>query len=243
MSFNLIKSPRSVNLLICVLLSSLLIQNIYRDDKILIISNLFQLTTSLRYILSFNARNYIQTLDKTYLDDYFKILNIRDGDGDFYDLFPYAWLKENKMKQLLEILYNFLNKNNSVELDQLKKIYDSETDLIWTEISSMNWINGNIDPNDVSYLNFKQSTHIDVINFKTKEEPDKLLNLKLKAKSSLFDPSYIKSSTEININYTKQFKQIITSYDKNIKRNKILYFIIVFISITISFYLLLSRDC
>ena len=162
MSFNLIKSPRSVNLLICVLLSSLLIQNIYKDDKILIISNLFQLTTSLRYILSFNARNYIQTLDKTYLDDYFKILNIRDGDGDFYDLFPYSWLKENKMKQLLEILYNFLNKNNRVELDQLKKIYDSETDLIWTEISSMNWINGNIDPNDVSYLNFKQSTHIDL---------------------------------------------------------------------------------
>lgn len=241
MSFNLIKSPQTVNLLICVLLSSLLIQNIYRDDKILIISNLFQLTTSLRYLLSFNARNYIQTLDKTYLDDYFKILNIRNGDGDFYELFPYSWLKENKTKQLIEILSNFLFKNNRVELDQLKKIYDLENDLIWTEISSMNWINGNIDPTDLSYLNYKQSTHIDVVNFKTKEDPDKLLNLKLKAKSSLFDPSYIKTSTEININYTKEFKQIITSYDKIIKLNKIIYFILVFISITISFYLLLTR--
>ena len=66
-------------------------------------------------------------------------------------------------------------------------------------------------------------------------------NLKLKAKSSLFDPSYIKTSTEININYTKEFKQIITSYDKIIKLNKIIYFILVFISITISFYLLLTR--
>ena len=239
MSFNLIKSPNPINLLNCILLSSLLLQNIYRDDKILIISNLFQLTTSLRYLLCFNARNYIQTLDKTYLDDYFKILNIRNGDGDFYELFPYAWLKENKMKQLI----NFLNKNNRVELDKLKKIYDLENDLIWTEISSMNWINGNIDPTDLSYLNYKQSTHIDVVNFKTKEDPDKLSNLILKAKSSLFDPSYIKSSIEIDINYTKEFKQIITSYDRIIKRNKILYFILVFISITISFYLLLSRYC
>ena len=154
-----------LDFIIILLLVTIVIQNIYKKQQHLIISNTFSIIKSMRYELSFNARNYITHLNIKYRDSYFKTGNIRDGDGNLDDMVPYPWASGSNLS-LIQLLHILLAEDYPEEYIEIKNIYSKENDLIWNEIVALNWINGNTDTvDDNSLSEYIKYTHKKFIKF------------------------------------------------------------------------------
>ena len=92
--------------IIILLLTTVIVKDIYKRKKQVIISDMFSIIQSMRYELSFNARNYIENLDIKYLDSYFALENARDGTGNAaMSMYPWGAGVNSSLTGLLNIFY------------------------------------------------------------------------------------------------------------------------------------------
>lgn len=226
-----------LDFIIILLLVTIVIQNIYKKQQHLIISNTFSIIKSMRYDLSFNARNYITHLNIKYRDSYFKTGNIRDGDGNLDDMVPYPWASGSNLS-LIQLLHILLAEDYPEEYIEIKNIYSKENDLIWNEIVALNWINGNTDTvDDNSLSEYIKYTHKKFIKFPVEEkDPVILAKLKEKARDLLYSDSYVESCFKISEQYKNIFKKVLDKIAADEHVQNIMYFLFILLVLVVQIF-------
>jgi len=223
--------------IIILLLTTVIVKDMYRRKKQVILSDTFSIIQSMRYELSFNARNYIENLDTKYLDSYFSIENARDGTGNAaMSMYPWGTGVNSSLSGLLNI---FLAKDYPEEYTEIQNIYSKENDIIWTEIAAMNWINGNTDTaDDNSLALYMKYSDKKFIKFPVHEtDPIKLAELKVKAKDLLYGDSYVESCLQVSDKYKNIFKKILVKVSANDHIKNIIYMVVIMLLLTAQIFL------
>ena len=142
------------------------------------------------------TRSYVITNDITFKNEYLKLLNIRNADGNWDDLFPSLSedLKNNTSTSSI-LFKKYCNETGYKMYEDFSLV---ERKILWESVVAINSSDGFIDEKDEMKNMFDSDNSIQFIKFKkkmTKQEQEKSRNKDIQI---LFGDSFLKTVQELD---------------------------------------------
>jgi len=143
------------------------------------------------------SRNYVVTGREEEKKLYNDISSIANGPGNWMTISFYPPMQEYSSKLLMELYDMFRLYDNEVEY--MKQANELHQELMFTQITAMNWFDGlEDDENQTSETMFKSDKSKNFIRFTKEIEKDKKIAKQKDAVNLLYSPEYINSVNRID---------------------------------------------
>ena len=224
-----------INLILAIIIVILIVKLSSEYEREIISLYILDANILISDYLTDYSRSYIVTGDAAYQKKYFETENIRDGNGRWDDVLNYPWFKNNG--DTLFGLVNYLDLDTN-EYDTMKEAIDLSVSIIWSDITAMNWYNGDVDVNDKAKKEFDAIQGSKrFIKFSHKEtDPDKRIKLKQNAIDLLYSDDYLTMKNKIKKLTYDVTKEVTNRLINKVNTYKYLIYFVLFVFISKMIY-------
>lgn len=225
-----------INIILTIILVFFVMILIHAKESMVLTLDVANIGMRLSSMLTEYARNFLISGNQKYRDKYFEIENIRNGVLPFDIILKHPWFK-NKISSITD-LYKKLNFDQT-DLKFFNEAREQSEQLMWDEISAMNYREGYVDENGEAKNTFDAMIGgKKFIQFSKKiEDPEELKKLHQNGVDLLYSKDYLERVGNIQILYQKGVELAITRKQSEIDNYKILVYILLGVFITFNVYI------